>query len=63
MIVNFLSSLILCSYVNCKSSYVGGNKVIYIYIAYLYNTSDLSYTKGRHTTLNRKQDVLPWNGS
>ena len=29
MIVNFLSSLILCSYVNCKSSYVGGNKVIY----------------------------------
>jgi len=30
MIVNFLSSLILCSYVNCKSSYVGGNKVIYM---------------------------------
>jgi len=32
MIVNFLSSPILCSYVNFKSSYVGGNKVIYIYI-------------------------------
>ena len=33
MIVTFLSSLILCcSYVNCKSSYVGGNKVKYIYI-------------------------------
>jgi len=30
MIVNFLSSLILCSCVNCKSSYVGGNKVSYI---------------------------------
>jgi len=30
MIFNFLSSLILCSYVNCKSSYVGGNKVTYI---------------------------------
>jgi len=29
MLVNFLSSLILCSYVNCKSSYVGGNKIIY----------------------------------
>jgi len=32
MIVNFLLSLILCSYVNRKSSYVGGNKVIYINI-------------------------------
>jgi len=32
MTVNFLFSHILCSYVNCKSTYVGGNKVIYTII-------------------------------
>jgi len=36
MIFNFLFSLILCSYVNCKSSYVGGNKVIYSVSLYVF---------------------------